>query len=71
MDPFGHRIDVSRIEREIQKCSDLNTARALRALLDGVRQNAARLDALDAWRLSLDPKPRPLDGPIAGAPKPR
>ena len=63
MDPFGQRVDLSRIEREIQKCSDLNTARALRALLDAVRQNSARLDAMEAWRASLLPPAKPSQGP--------
>jgi hypothetical protein len=46
------RIDLSRVEREIQRCSDAETGRAMRALLDVIRRNTTRIDALEAWKAS-------------------
>jgi hypothetical protein len=46
------RIDLSRVEREIQRCSDPETGRALRALLDVIRRNTTRIDALETWKAS-------------------
>jgi hypothetical protein len=63
MDPLGRRIDLSRIEREIQKCTDPDTARALRALLDAVRHYATRLDALEAWKAAVEAKEHAAAGP--------